>query len=104
MEKLIVDDDYLEKLATYQDAASQKSAEAAKVAADVAGRLSASHGAVSGASNKAAKAAEAAREKAAASISADAAALAQWLRDQKVNYRAADEDFSHTIDRQLPDR
>lgn len=104
MEKLIVDDDYLEKLATYQDAASHKSAEAAKVAAAVAGRLSASHGAVSGPSNKAAKAAEAARNKAAASISADAAALAQWLRDQKENYRAADEDFSRAIDRQRPDR
>lgn len=104
MDDLTVTPEYLEKLAHWQDEASQKATEAKSKTSGIEHDLTWSHGHVSYPSTKATGAAEKARQRAAASIANAATDLAAQLRDAEETYEAVDNTLRRNIDRQDVDR
>jgi len=103
MANLVVDPDYVKKLATTQDEAATKEGSAAGAAANLETALWVTHGVASAFSNVAMTSAENARRKAGEALQQASTDLAEKLRVASTAYVATDEETSATIDKQVVD-
>lgn len=99
MTTLTVTPDYLERLAAFQDHASEDAASAARVARGIGHAVWVTHGLISGDSNRALISAEVARRRAVEAIQASAVELADWLRHSADAYRETDHDAAWQLNR-----
>ncbi len=101
MANLLVTPEYLEKLATRQDEASKKAADAAGAAANIEVAVWVTHGVISGVSNSSFTAAEKARRGAGGNISTATSDLAAKLRTASQTYSGVDDDLRGNLGTQV---
>lgn len=104
MDDLTVTPEYLEKLAQYQDRASEEATATGKTTSGVSHDVTVSHGVISTSSNEEVRDVEHHRKAAVESVAHAAARLAENLRAMKDAYLRVDTDSSRNIDRQIGGR
>ncbi|MBY0441138.1 MAG: ESX-1 secretion-associated protein [Mycobacteriaceae bacterium] len=101
MTDLAVTPEYLERLAGFQDQASEQAGSAARAAAGIRKALWVTHGLISDDSNTAAARAERARRRAGTAMGVAAAELAEWLRHTDSAYANTDCQAASNLARQM---
>lgn len=103
MADLTVDPRYLEKLATNQDEAAGKAAEAAAVTSEIGHKVNVSHGVISTASNDGFASTEVSRRNAGLALQQASDDLAAKLRATEETYVDVDEELGENLGQQMLD-